>query len=101
MRHCDLKWLIEIRELKKLSSRLWRKYFFEKSGEEISETPKLGYFVREYATQEFLDKLTAESMDSDYQSSIRRYERGGKIEIPKLDNIKIDHEGSPVNRIDF
>ncbi len=87
--------------IKKVIQPIMEKIFFEKPGEEISETPKLGYFVREYTTQDFLDKLAVESTDSDYQSSVRKYERGGKIEIPKLDNIKIDHEGSPVNRIYF
>lgn len=85
----------------KVIQPIMEKIFFEKPGEEIVETPKLGYFVREYTTQDFLNKLGEESIDSDYQSSIRKYERGDKIEIPKLDNIKIDHEGSPVNKIDF
>ncbi len=87
--------------VKKVIQPIMEKIFFEKPGEEISETPTLGYFVREYATQDFLNEFKEESIDSDYQSSIRKYERGGKIEIPKLDNIKIDHEGSPVNKIDF
>jgi len=42
-----------------------------------------------------------DSIESDYQSSIRIYERGDKIEIPKLDNVKISHDGSPVNEIYF
>ena len=87
--------------VRKVIQPIMEKIFFEKPGEEISEMPKLGYFVREYTTQDFLDKLGQESIDSDYQSSIRKYERTDKLEIPKLDNIKIDHEGSPVNRIDF
>ena len=87
--------------VKKVIQPIMEKIFFEKLGEEISETPKLSYFVREYATQDFLDRLTVEPSENDYQSPIRKYERGGKIEIPKLDNIKIDHEGSPVNRIYF
>ncbi len=85
----------------KVIQPIMEKIFFEKLHEEISETPNLGYFVREYATRDFFDLLAGGSIDDDYQSSIRKYERGGKIEIPKLDNIKYSHEGSPVNRIDF
>lgn len=87
--------------VKKVVQPIMEKIFFDKPGEAVSETPKLGYFVREYATHDFLNKLEEETIDSDYQSSIRKYERGNKIEIPKLDNIKIDHEGSPVNKINF
>jgi len=31
----------------------------------------------------------------------KKYKRGDKTEIPKLENIKYDHNGSPVNKIYF
>ena len=80
---------------------IMEKIFFEKIGEGLSETPKTGHFVHEYATQIFFDQLTAASIESDYQSSIKKYKRGSEIEIPKLENIKYSHAGSPVNKIYF
>ena len=90
--------------LKKIIQPIMEKIFFErvrKGKIEILETPKLGYTVCEYATQDFFDQLEKDSVDSDYKSQIRKYKRGDKIEIPKLENIKYDHEGSPVNKIYF
>ena len=87
--------------IRKVIQPVMEKVFFEKIGEELSETPKIGYFVHEYATQDFFDKLAANSIEGDYRSSIKKYKRGNEIEIPKLENIKYSHGGSPVNKIYF
>lgn len=88
--------------IEKVLQPMMEKIFFMRyRDEDLSETPKLGYHVTEYATPEFFDALRNEVAGEDYKSSIRKYKRGDKTEIPKFKNIKRSHDGSPVNKIFF
>jgi ribonucleotide reductase alpha subunit len=94
------------RGAKTIIEPIMEKIFFEKvgaDGKDLSEVPKIGYNVVEYATQEFFNLMAAKDtkIGSAYKSSIKKYNQGGKIEIPKLENVKYSHEGSPVNKIFF
>lgn len=75
------------------------KIFFDKIGENLSEIPKMGYFVQECTTREFWDLLKGKKINRDYVSSIRKYRCGEKLEIPKLDNIICCLDGNSVNYI--
>ena len=65
----------------------------------LSEEPKLQYTTEEYATQEFYDQLEELKTGRDYHSTIRKYKRNGKIEIPRPTNITRSHVGNPVNHL--
>lgn len=85
----------------KVIQPIMEKVFFENIQYDISESPKEGYFVKEYATQDFLNTLKGDPATADYKSSIKKFRRNNKLEIPRLENIKYQHEGSPVNKIHF
>ena len=76
-------------------------HFLGSDKSDLSEDPKMEYITIEYATQDFLEMLTISKAGSDYHSTIRIYNRNGKIEIPKHGNIKYSHGGNPVNHIYF
>lgn len=67
----------------------------------LSEEPKLQYTTEEYATQDFYDQLEELKTGSSYYSTIRKYNRNGKIEIPEPANVKRSHGGNPVNYFYF
>lgn len=86
--------------IRKIILPFMEKIFFLGNRDRI-EKPETGYYVCEYATQEFLALIDWKNpVKKDYQSQIRKYERNGIMEIPKLDNILYSHDGHPVNWIE-